>query len=72
MHEMCERCNCIDNENHRINNCKNFEVSIESHPTVNFDDIYSNDLTVIRNVINAIVKIWNTSNAHGTVHRDLQ
>ena len=71
MRELCEHCNCIDDENHRLNECKKF-VTTEGYPTVNFDDIYSNDITVIRNVINAIEKIWNTSNSHGTVHRHLQ
>ena len=42
------------------------------HPPVNFDDIYSNDLTKIRSVINAIEMIWDTFNSHGKVRRNIK
>ena len=71
LRETCNECNCIDDENHRLNNCNKYASTMKDHPHVNFDDIYSNDVSVIRNVIYAIEKIWNTSNSHGTVRRDL-
>ena len=43
---------------------------MKSHQPINFDDIYSNDLTKIRSVISAIEMIWDTFNSHGKVRRD--
>ena len=50
---------------------RKYASTMKDHPHINFDDIYSNDVSVIRNVIYAIEKIWNTSKSHGTVRRDL-
>ena len=72
LQEMCNVCKCIDNENHRLNDCTKFRPTMKSHPPVNFDDIYSNDLTKIRSVINAIEMIWDTFNSHGKVRRNIK
>ena len=72
LQEVCDVCNCIDNENHRLNDCIKFKPIMKNHPPVNFDDIYNNDLTVVRSVINAIEMIWDTSNSHGRIQRDVE
>ena len=72
MKENCDHCNTTDDENHRLNYCIklrtfNFhDVDVK----VNFDDIYANDVYVLRNVILAIETVWNTRNAHGTMRTE--
>ena len=69
MREICDTCDQIDDEGHRINNCCKWrEVNLfESSEKLNFEGIYSNDLVEIRRVTNVIEKIWDTQNANGTM-----
>ena len=67
---LCNQCNCIDNEDHRLNSCikwrnVNLYDSIEK---VDINKIYSNDINEIRPVISKIELVWNTRNAHGTMN----
>ena len=70
--ENCDQCDTIDNEDHRLNHCiKLREMNFhDADDKVKFDDIYSNDAYVLKNVILAIEKVWNTRNAHGTMRTD--
>ena len=68
--EMCSLCNVIDDENHILNHCKKYELIRESPNDITFEDVHSDQIEKIRNVINSIEKIWNTANAHGTLRRD--
>ena len=67
--ENCDLCDCIDNENHRLNYCPKWKERnlYSNHTKLDFNDIYSNDANVLRDIITVIRKVWNTSNAHGTM-----
>ena len=69
LNENCNICNCLDDENHRINLCKKLrDVNVfESDKKLNFDMIYSDNLEDIRTVTSQIMKIWNTCTAGGTM-----
>ena len=68
--ETCAHCNEPDNENHRLNYCKRYkDINLfDSDFKVNFDDIHSEDIQIIKSVITHIEKVWNVRTAHGTVH----
>ena len=65
----CSVCNVVDDENHRLNTCKKYRnLNIYDHATkVNFVDVYSSNLTVVKQIIVFIERIWNTRSAHGTM-----
>ena len=65
----CQTCNLLDDENHRINTCRKYR-SMNMYDSVikaNFDDVFSTDLTVVKQIIAVIQRIWNTQSAHGTM-----
>ena len=70
--ERCDQCDAIDNENHRLNFCVKLRALnfYDADYRVEFDDIFSNDVEVLRNMILAIGKVWNTKNAHGTMRTE--
>ena len=62
--------NIPDNEEHRLNYCKVWEDinlcnEVEKIP---FENVYSTDVTVLRNIIQKIENIWNTKSAYGTMN----
>ena len=66
---ICPTCKKTDNEDHRINYCiryKTFNYH-DSKEKVNFDEVYSTDIDVLKCIIKKIEKVWNTRNAHGTI-----
>ena len=68
--ETCSLCICLDDENHRLNVCPRWEKTnfYNDQDKVDFEKIYSNDMSDVRRVIIAIRKVWNTENAHGTMY----
>ena len=69
--EICDTCNVIDDENHRLNHCivhKKVNFYDANHK-VNFSDVFSSDLPTLRAVINEIEKVWDVKNAHGTMNK---
>ena len=72
MKETCDLCNCIDDENHRLNFCKkwkNLNLS-ESVEKLDYNLIYSDNLMDIRHVTNVLENVWNTHNANGTIRTE--
>ena len=69
--EYCALCNCRDDENHRLNECPKFaDVNqFNSNEKVHFQSVYSEDIDVLLKIIPYLTRIWNTKNAHGTIHR---
>jgi len=47
-----------------------FSVFTNQPGDIIFEDVHSHQIEKIRNVINSIEKIWNTTIAHGTLRRD--
>ena len=70
MRETCNVCNEYDDENHRLNFCKRFnDINLSnSDRKVNFKDVYSTDIEVIKRVITQIEKVWNVKTAHGNTN----
>ena len=69
--EICRKCNVIDNENHRMNECPNWQNPTEMPNTskVNFKDIYSDDPQTLQKVIKRIQGIWELSLGNGTMKK---
>ena len=70
--KICEKCNVIDDENHRLNNCIKWRKTnlYDESDKIDFNLIYSNNIDELRSIILKIEKIWNTGNAHGTMRTD--
>ena len=70
MNKTCDICNCIDDENHRLNSCMrwkdtNLYNSIEKE---DFNDIYSSDIPTLRKIMPVLGKVWNTKHSHGAMN----
>ena len=67
--EICSLCSEIDDENHRLNDCKKFRDTnfYDSDIKVDFQKIFSNDIETLREILPSIQKVWNTKTAHGTM-----
>ena len=70
MREECMSCGTIEDENHILNHCIKYNSVREPRDNVVFNDVYSHQIEKVRPIINAIEKIWNTSNAHGSIRND--
>ena len=70
MTDKCDKCNCIDDENHRLNYCIKWKDLNLYHETekVDFNLVYSDKIEEIRYVIERVERIWNTRNSHGTMN----
>ena len=66
---ICQTCKVTDNEVHRLNHCKRFRATnyYDNPVKPNFDDVYSSDINVLKNIVAIIEKTWNTRNAHGSM-----
>ena len=65
--EMCTECNCVDDENHRLNHCikwQNVNLYNEAEK-VDFTKVHSDDLNIVRQIIPSIEKIWDTRISQG-------
>ena len=72
MREMCDMCNCIDNEDHRLNYCIRLRLTnlYESIEKIEFNKIYSENIVDIRSVTKSVEKVWNTHTANGSMRTD--
>ena len=71
MSETCNRCNVVDDENHRLNDCpihKNVNL-FETQHKVDFNDVFSTNINILRPVLKEIEKVWNVRNAHGSMNK---
>ena len=67
----CTTCDTIDNEDHRLNNCQKWSALnlFNNDEKVDFDQIYSSDIGVIRPILSKIQSVWNTKCANGTMQK---
>ena len=67
--KQCKHCKCHDDESHRLNHCPKWRTSnlYDHQEKVDFNDIYSPDINVLRILIAHIQRIWNTNTANGTM-----
>ena len=68
--EMCDTCKQMDNEDHRLNHCEKYKTInfFNSCAKVDFEQIYSNDLSVLRELMSNLSCVWNTYNAYGSIN----
>ena len=68
--ELCNNCNVLDDETHRLNYCEKYKTVnyYESDLKVDFNDIYSADIHTLRVLLPKIEKVWNTKNANGSMN----
>ena len=65
--EICTTCGVVDNEDHIINYCPKFVTLRESLEHIDFNNVYSDQIEVIKKVIPVIELLWNTANANGSL-----
>ena len=70
MQNLCPDCNCLDDENHRLNFCPKWSENnqVNTCDTISFESIYSNDENVLKTIIPVIEKLWNTKTGHGKMN----
>ena len=70
MSESCNECQQIDDENHCLNHCPKYrEINHNNHETnIDFNNIFSNDLNILHDILPSIMNLWNTKTAHGTMN----
>ena len=62
--KICKECNAVDNEDHRINDCKrwrNINLSGKGY-RIDFDAVYSDDADILRHVSKLLQSVWNLEN----------
>ena len=66
---ICSTCKKTGNEDHILNHCIRYRDinCCDNEEKVNFSDVYSADIDVLKKTIDKIEKVWNTRNAHGTI-----
>ena len=69
MPETCNRCNEIDDEDHRLNHCIMYKENnlYESEEKADFNKIYSEDIDILKTILPHIQKVWNTKTARGSM-----
>ena len=69
--EKCMQCNELDNENHRLNHCVRWKHAnlYNEAEKVPFEDIFSNDVNTIKNVVDKIKRLWNVGNGNGSMRQ---
>ena len=71
MPDICIRCKTNDDEDHRLNECINFEATNWANldGKVPFQDIYSNDENVLSEIIEKLNCTWEFRYANGKMKR---
>ena len=71
MSELCRHCEKNDDENHRLNECKNLEaINCASNiETTNFLNVHSKDDVILTEIIERLECIWEFRFANGKMKR---
>ena len=69
MNEICNECDILDDEDHRLNYCVKWKDRNNFNETVkiDFNLVFSERIEELRYIIECIEKLWNTRNAHGSM-----
>ena len=68
----CDTCKCNDDEEHRLNHCIKFKElnyynDVDKIP---FENVHSEDIMILKPIIERIGKVWNVMNGHGTMNNN--
>ena len=68
--EPCTTCYSIDDEDHRLNHCVKYRAInfCDSDEKVDFQKIYTEDVSELRELLGKLSKVWNTYNSGGTMN----
>ena len=71
MNQICQDCNMMDDENHRLNECAVWEDVnfIKNSIKPNFDDIFSENDDILNEIIEKIENVWELKYANGRMKR---
>ena len=71
MSETCHTCNVIDNENHRLNDCRVYsDTNRVNHPTkFDFGDIYNDNDNILNPVFTHVDNVWEFRYANGCMKK---
>ena len=66
---LCTTCKTRDNEDHRLNHCIKYRATnnYDCSQKINFDDVFSTDIDVLKKIIASKGRVWNVKNAHGSM-----
>ena len=69
MDSNCPTCNVIDDESHRLNDCPkwNQNENQDLREQIDFNEIYSSEIEIIRPLLSKITTMWNTKCANGSM-----
>ena len=67
--EICPACSVTDDEQHRLNQCTRYERTnfCNSDEKHNFDDVYDSDVSVVKEILKSIERVWNVKTGHGSM-----
>ena len=70
LNNTCDTCDCLDDENHRLNFCPKWGNNSDDadDEIIPFELVYSSDPLVLDNILPRIEQTWNTKNGHGTMN----
>ena len=68
----CSTCSVVDDEEHRLNHCVKYRTMnyYDHEDKLPFENIFSTDVEVLRNIIPRIQNVWDTNCAHGTMKKE--
>ena len=69
--KMCDKCNVVDNESHRINDCEKWaDTNLANRSQkVTFDDIYLDDNERCLKVVEIILTLWDLENGKNEMRK---
>ena len=69
--KICTECNAVDNEEHRINECRKYDGTnlYNSANKITYDDIYSDDEVKCFAVVDRILSVWDLGNGKNNMRQ---
>ena len=71
MTELCKECNVLDNEDHRLNECRVYNNMnlVNKSVKVDFNDVYSDENDKLNSILSHIENLWEFRYANGRIRK---
>ena len=71
MSELCHECKALDDEDHRLNECRVFkDMNLANQSTrANFNDVYSDENDKLNSILAHIENLWEFRYANGRIRK---
>ena len=71
--KICDTCDVLDNESHRINTCNKWQhVNLcSSSDKIDYNDLYSDDIGKCFSVVNTILSVWDLENGKNEICQNM-